>query len=334
MRGRIGLITVLGIAAVGAVVATVALATPPSPPPIITARDRSGRARPAAQREHKARQRRTRQDQDERSGRDHHPEDRRAARGHVWMAQPSRRERQRGRARHADALPRRALHEMGIDYPAGAAFPTHPDEVSLADLGSTDVIFFATYFAPKTNPPEHRFGSTSHFRQKAAHGQTRRGEGAGPSGASSLYRPRGLQPLGEQFRCRVRRVERGDHLAHDRAPVGLEVDAEAAQLRVVDGEALDVARARRRILDPLALPVSARTKSATSWMLTLTPDAQLKSSCRICSEVAASIVASHDVVDRGERTGLRARAVDRQRPPSRQRRAKIGTTPPLSSEAS
>jgi quercetin dioxygenase-like cupin family protein len=43
---------------------------------------------------------------------------------------------------------------MGTDYPAGAAFPTHPDETHLAkNLGSVDLIVFATYFAPKTTPP-------------------------------------------------------------------------------------------------------------------------------------------------------------------------------------
>jgi quercetin dioxygenase-like cupin family protein len=43
---------------------------------------------------------------------------------------------------------------MGIEYPAGSAFPTHPDEVHLArNLGTTDLVFFATYFAPKTTPP-------------------------------------------------------------------------------------------------------------------------------------------------------------------------------------
>ena len=43
---------------------------------------------------------------------------------------------------------------MGTDYPAGSAFPTHPDETHLAkNLGSVDLIVFATYFAPKTTPP-------------------------------------------------------------------------------------------------------------------------------------------------------------------------------------
>jgi quercetin dioxygenase-like cupin family protein len=42
---------------------------------------------------------------------------------------------------------------MGIEYPAGSAFPTHPSQIHLArNLGATDVILFATYFAPKTDP--------------------------------------------------------------------------------------------------------------------------------------------------------------------------------------
>jgi hypothetical protein len=43
---------------------------------------------------------------------------------------------------------------MGTEDPAGSAFPTHPDEIHLAkNLGATDLILFATYFAPKTTPP-------------------------------------------------------------------------------------------------------------------------------------------------------------------------------------
>jgi quercetin dioxygenase-like cupin family protein len=43
----------------------------------------------------------------------------------------------------------------GAAYPAGSAFPTHPDEVHLArNLSETEtLILFATYFAPKTTPP-------------------------------------------------------------------------------------------------------------------------------------------------------------------------------------
>ena len=43
----------------------------------------------------------------------------------------------------------------GVAYPAGSAFPTHPDEVHLArNLSETEtLIIFATYFAPKTTPP-------------------------------------------------------------------------------------------------------------------------------------------------------------------------------------
>jgi quercetin dioxygenase-like cupin family protein len=43
----------------------------------------------------------------------------------------------------------------GVAYPAGSAFPTHPDQVHLArNLSETEtLIIFATYFAPKTTPP-------------------------------------------------------------------------------------------------------------------------------------------------------------------------------------
>jgi quercetin dioxygenase-like cupin family protein len=43
----------------------------------------------------------------------------------------------------------------GVAYPAGSAFPTHPDEVHLArNLSQTEtLVLFATYFAPKTTPP-------------------------------------------------------------------------------------------------------------------------------------------------------------------------------------
>jgi quercetin dioxygenase-like cupin family protein len=43
----------------------------------------------------------------------------------------------------------------GVAYPAGSAFPTHPDEVHLArNLSQTEtLILFATYFAPQTTPP-------------------------------------------------------------------------------------------------------------------------------------------------------------------------------------
>jgi quercetin dioxygenase-like cupin family protein len=41
-----------------------------------------------------------------------------------------------------------------IEYPAGSAFSTHPDQIHLAkNLGPTAVVIFATYFAPKTDPP-------------------------------------------------------------------------------------------------------------------------------------------------------------------------------------
>lgn len=43
----------------------------------------------------------------------------------------------------------------GVAYSAGSAFPTHPGEVHFArNLSETEtLIFFATYFAPKTTPP-------------------------------------------------------------------------------------------------------------------------------------------------------------------------------------
>jgi quercetin dioxygenase-like cupin family protein len=43
----------------------------------------------------------------------------------------------------------------GVAYPAGSAFPTHPDQVHLArNLSETEtLVIFATYFAPKTTPP-------------------------------------------------------------------------------------------------------------------------------------------------------------------------------------
>jgi quercetin dioxygenase-like cupin family protein len=42
----------------------------------------------------------------------------------------------------------------GIAYGPGRAFPTSPDEVHLArNLGTETLVFFATYFAPKTTPP-------------------------------------------------------------------------------------------------------------------------------------------------------------------------------------
>jgi quercetin dioxygenase-like cupin family protein len=43
---------------------------------------------------------------------------------------------------------------QGIEYGPGSAFSTHPTDVHLArNLGTTDVVFFATYLAPKTTPP-------------------------------------------------------------------------------------------------------------------------------------------------------------------------------------
>jgi quercetin dioxygenase-like cupin family protein len=42
----------------------------------------------------------------------------------------------------------------GVAYPAGSAFPTHPNQVHLArNLSETEtLILFATYLAPKTTP--------------------------------------------------------------------------------------------------------------------------------------------------------------------------------------
>jgi quercetin dioxygenase-like cupin family protein len=43
---------------------------------------------------------------------------------------------------------------QGIQYGPGAAFSTHPDDIHLArNNGTMDVVFFATYLAPKTTPP-------------------------------------------------------------------------------------------------------------------------------------------------------------------------------------
>jgi quercetin dioxygenase-like cupin family protein len=42
----------------------------------------------------------------------------------------------------------------GIEYPAGSAFSTHPEDIHLAkNNGTVDLVFFATYLAPKTTPP-------------------------------------------------------------------------------------------------------------------------------------------------------------------------------------
>lgn len=42
----------------------------------------------------------------------------------------------------------------GIAYGPGTAFPTSPNQIHLArNLGTETVVFFATYFAPKTTPP-------------------------------------------------------------------------------------------------------------------------------------------------------------------------------------
>lgn len=42
---------------------------------------------------------------------------------------------------------------MGMAYGQGSSFATHPEDVHLArNEGATDVVFFATYFAPKASP--------------------------------------------------------------------------------------------------------------------------------------------------------------------------------------
>ncbi|MEX0749599.1 MAG: cupin domain-containing protein [Dehalococcoidia bacterium] len=44
--------------------------------------------------------------------------------------------------------------EHGIAYGQGSSFPTYPDQVHLARNNGTDtLVFFATYFMPKTTPP-------------------------------------------------------------------------------------------------------------------------------------------------------------------------------------
>jgi quercetin dioxygenase-like cupin family protein len=43
----------------------------------------------------------------------------------------------------------------GINYGPGAVFTSSPDEIHLArNNGTTDVVFFATYFVPKTTPAQ------------------------------------------------------------------------------------------------------------------------------------------------------------------------------------
>jgi quercetin dioxygenase-like cupin family protein len=43
---------------------------------------------------------------------------------------------------------------QGIDYGPGSSFPTSPDEIHLArNLGADQLIFFASYFAPRKTPP-------------------------------------------------------------------------------------------------------------------------------------------------------------------------------------
>lgn len=43
---------------------------------------------------------------------------------------------------------------QGIEYGVGDAFSTHPDDIHLArNLGTTDVVFFATYLAPRAATP-------------------------------------------------------------------------------------------------------------------------------------------------------------------------------------
>jgi quercetin dioxygenase-like cupin family protein len=42
----------------------------------------------------------------------------------------------------------------GIEYGPGSAFSTHPQDIHLAkNNGTVDVVFFATYLAPRTTPP-------------------------------------------------------------------------------------------------------------------------------------------------------------------------------------
>ncbi len=42
---------------------------------------------------------------------------------------------------------------MAMPYGVGDSFATHPKDVHLArNEGTGDVVFFATYFAPKTTP--------------------------------------------------------------------------------------------------------------------------------------------------------------------------------------
>jgi quercetin dioxygenase-like cupin family protein len=139
--------------AAGAVLSAVALATPPSPP--ADAHGRDGSRHVAARREHEAREPRTgeAEDQGGRSSWSHRE------------SSPSPGPRSGGTSHPGENVnvvlqgTLTLYHDEdcanGVAYPAGSAFPTHPDQVHLArDLSETEtLIFFATYFAPKTTPP-------------------------------------------------------------------------------------------------------------------------------------------------------------------------------------
>ena len=155
MRERIGLrtLSVIAALAVGAIVTAVALATPPTPPPGLTAETARGTL---AERLHVnttlangARVKvKTKGDIEIVTQRIV------AQPGATfgWHTHPG--ENVNVVAQGTLTLYHDEHCTMGTDYPAGSAFPTHPGEVHLAkNLGSVDLIVFATYFAPKTNPP-------------------------------------------------------------------------------------------------------------------------------------------------------------------------------------
>jgi len=146
-------VIVLAILAAGTLVTAVALATPPSPPPILTAETARGTFAELPKVNTKlANGARVKLQ----------------ARGAVelitqrivaqpgatfgWHSHPG--ENVNVIAQGTLTLYHDEACAIGTAYPAGSAFSTHPDEIHLArNLGTTDLVFFATYFAPKTTPP-------------------------------------------------------------------------------------------------------------------------------------------------------------------------------------
>lgn len=146
-------VIVVLILAIGAVVSAVALATPPSPPPILTAETARGTfSEPLKVNTKLANGARVKL----------------TTKGEVelitqrivakpgatfgWHSHPG--ENVNVVAQGALTLYHDEACTVGTEYAAGSAFSTHPDEIHLArNLGATDLVLFATYFAPKTTPP-------------------------------------------------------------------------------------------------------------------------------------------------------------------------------------